>query len=123
MNSMWIGKWLNLSEEHKRIKTRQEKLQTLTWPGFVSLKQFFFKLLNTKSSSSAVVDGSIITYLSISLRQIVRKFLYEPSVHRMLRVLLLLLLLLLLCQVFTSSQSYICLAVRFGFVHCFICIC
>ena len=39
------------------------------------------------------------------------------SVHRMLRVLL----LLLLRQVFTSSQSYICLAVRFGFVDCFIC--
>ena len=41
------------------------------------------------------------------------------SVHRMLRVLP----LLLLRQVFTSSQSQICLSVRFGFVHCFICIC
>ena len=39
------------------------------------------------------------------------------SVHRMLRVLLLLLLLLLLLRhVFTSSQSQICLSVRFGFV-------
>ena len=45
------------------------------------------------------------------------------SVHIMLRVLLLLLLLLLLLrQVFTSSQSQICLSVRFGFVHFFICI-
>ena len=46
---------------------------------------------------------------------------HHISVHRMLRVLLLLLLLLLLCHVFTSSQSQICLAVRFGFVHGFIC--
>ena len=38
----------------------------------------------------------------------------------MLRVLLLLLLLLILCHVFTSSQSKVCLSVRFGFVHCFI---
>ena len=46
---------------------------------------------------------------------------FEISVHRILRVLLLLLLLLLrfLCHVFTSSQSQICLSVRFGFVHCF----
>ena len=39
----------------------------------------------------------------------------RPSVLRMLRVLLLL-LLLLLRHVFTSSQSQICLDVRFGFV-------
>ena len=37
---------------------------------------------------------------------------YAKSVHRMLRVLLLL-LLLLLCHVLTSSQSQICLSVRF----------
>ena len=37
------------------------------------------------------------------------------SVHRMLRVLLL--LLLLLRQVFASSQSQICLSMRFGLVH------
>ena len=43
------------------------------------------------------------------------------SVNGML--ILLFLLLLLLLQVFTSSQSQICLSVRFGFVHCFICIC
>ena len=37
----------------------------------------------------------------------------EIFLHRMLRVLL---LLLLLCQVFTPSQSQICLSVRFGFL-------
>ena len=37
----------------------------------------------------------------------------------MLRVLFLLLLLLLLRQVFTSSQSQICLSVKFGSVHFF----
>ena len=41
----------------------------------------------------------------------------------LLLIILLLLLLLLLCHIFTSSQSQICLSVRFGFVHCFICTC
>ena len=65
----------------------------------------------------------------ISLFFIVYFKLVQKAVHRMLRVLLLLLflllllLLLLLCHVVTSSQSQICLSVRFGFVHGFICIC
>ena len=72
-------------------------------------------------------DGTDCLYEALEERankEVPSELLYKlmESVHRMLRVLLLL-LLLLLRHVFTSSQSYICLSVRFGFVHCFICIC
>ena len=83
-------------------------------PAGVSYSRLFI------SVTRGVIGMFVVSKVDMMWSHIVK--LMQTSVHRMLRVLLLL-LLLLLCHVFTSSQSQICVAVRFGFVHCLICIC
>ena len=80
---------------------------------------FKFKLIPCRTAILINLYFLCYRHHVILLVEILEKYWKLLSVHRMLRVLLLL-LLLLLRQVFTSSQSQICLSVRFRFVHFFI---
>ena len=107
----------------KIYSSMQEFLLTHQW--VINIAKHLLIPLTQQSFIKADADTFLtfhqyFTFIQINLTQSCESL---KSVQRMLRVLLLLLLLLpLLRHIFTSSKSQICFYVRFGFVHCFICI-